>query len=200
GAIHRRVQNHSADPRSTPDARRRAAGGDRTGHCRELVMARPSGAVVVRRAPPAEIDEAHARRAVIERIRPEIDAGRFPIKRTVGETVEVFAQVFADGHDVVTAVLRDRHAPGFGIRDSGFENDSSHIPNPDQIPNPKSQIPAESTQWRETPMTLGAPGTDEWTANFDVCEPGRSEEHTSELQSPYDLVCRLLLEKKNNIM
>src|SRR5437867_6341865 len=31
-------------------------------------------------------------------------------------------------------------------------------------------------------------------------EPGeldRSEEHTSELQSPYDLVCRLLLEIKN---
>src|SRR6266516_4249312 len=30
------------------------------------------------------------------------------------------------------------------------------------------------------------------------CLP-RSEEHTSELQSPYDLVCRLLLEKKKNI-
>src|SRR5438094_2433843 len=31
-----------------------------------------------------------------------------------------------------------------------------------------------------------------------VCVGGfRSEEHTSELQSPYDLVCRLLLEKKN---
>src|SRR6266705_561622 len=28
----------------------------------------------------------------------------------------------------------------------------------------------------------------------------RSEEHTSELQSPYDLVCRLLLEKKKKIM
>src|SRR5207248_7235228 len=27
----------------------------------------------------------------------------------------------------------------------------------------------------------------------------RSEEHTSELQSPYDLVCRLLLEKKKRI-
>src|SRR5699024_11650001 len=27
----------------------------------------------------------------------------------------------------------------------------------------------------------------------------RSEEHTSELQSRFDLVCRLLLEKKNNI-
>src|SRR5207248_10847330 len=29
-------------------------------------------------------------------------------------------------------------------------------------------------------------------------EGDRSEEHTSELQSPYDLVCRLLLEKKKN--
>src|SRR5437867_12022266 len=28
----------------------------------------------------------------------------------------------------------------------------------------------------------------------------RSEEHTSELQSPYDLVCRLLLEKKQNLL
>src|SRR5256885_5666385 len=28
----------------------------------------------------------------------------------------------------------------------------------------------------------------------------RSEEHTSELQSPCNLVCRLLLEKKNNIL
>src|SRR5438094_5065571 len=31
-----------------------------------------------------------------------------------------------------------------------------------------------------------------------IPQRGRSEEHTSELQSPYDLVCRLLLEKKNN--
>src|SRR5437867_6392579 len=30
----------------------------------------------------------------------------------------------------------------------------------------------------------------------DAPGPARSEEHTSELQSPYDLVCRLLLEKK----
>src|SRR6266516_7074376 len=28
----------------------------------------------------------------------------------------------------------------------------------------------------------------------------RSEEHTSELQSPYDLVCRLLLEKKTQML
>src|SRR5437867_9781155 len=32
----------------------------------------------------------------------------------------------------------------------------------------------------------------------EVTIEARSEEHTSELQSPYDLVCRLLLEKKKN--
>src|SRR2546426_7501300 len=32
-----------------------------------------------------------------------------------------------------------------------------------------------------------------------VAVRGRSEEHTSELQSPCNLVCRLLLEKKKNV-
>src|SRR5437867_5899056 len=35
------------------------------------------------------------------------------------------------------------------------------------------------------------------SAPFLAC---RSEEHTSELQSPYDLVCRLLLEKKKSLV
>lgn len=47
-------------------------------------------------------------RAMIEGVQPEIDAGRFPIKRVVGETVRVEADVFGDGHDAVTAVLRYR--------------------------------------------------------------------------------------------
>jgi starch synthase (maltosyl-transferring) len=41
------------------------------------------------------------RRVVIERVSPEIDCGRFPIKRVVGEAVVVEADVFADGHDQV---------------------------------------------------------------------------------------------------
>lgn len=48
------------------------------------------------------------RRVVIEGVTPEIDAGRFPIKRTVGEEVVVEADIFADGHDVLAAVLRYR--------------------------------------------------------------------------------------------
>ena len=46
------------------------------------------------------------RRVRIRAVSPEIDAGRFPIKRVVGERVEVTANVFTDGHDAIAAVLR----------------------------------------------------------------------------------------------
>ncbi|MBI1919850.1 MAG: alpha-1,4-glucan--maltose-1-phosphate maltosyltransferase [Geobacter sp.] len=45
------------------------------------------------------------KRVVIERVSPEIDCGRFPIKRVVGETVTVRADVFGDGHDAISARL-----------------------------------------------------------------------------------------------
>lgn len=50
-------------------------------------------------------DEAGRRRVVIDKVRPEIDGGRFPIKRVVGETVEVEADAFTDGHDSITCRL-----------------------------------------------------------------------------------------------
>jgi len=46
---------------------------------------------------------------VIEAVTPEIDGGRFPAKRVAGETVTVEADIFADGHDSLAAVLRFRH-------------------------------------------------------------------------------------------
>jgi len=49
------------------------------------------------------------RRVVIEAVTPEIDGGRFPAKRAVGERVTVEADVFADGHDALSCVLRWRH-------------------------------------------------------------------------------------------
>src|SRR5438874_9656253 len=45
---------------------------------------------------------------------------------------------------------------------------------------------------------LGASGGSQLAAELRVRSADRSEEHTSELQSRRDLVCRLLLEKKNN--
>src|SRR5689334_5053907 len=47
-------------------------------------------------------------RVVIENVRPQINSGQFPIKRVVGEMVCVTADIHADGHDVLSAVLRYR--------------------------------------------------------------------------------------------
>src|SRR2546426_1219667 len=49
----------------------------------------------------------------------------------------------------------------------------------------------------EAPLLLG-PVTQHAGHRVEVLGQARSEEHTSELQSPCNLVCRLLLEKKKN--
>jgi starch synthase (maltosyl-transferring) len=44
-------------------------------------------------------------RVIVEGVSPQIDCGRYPIKRAIGEDVVVEADVFADGHDAIVAVL-----------------------------------------------------------------------------------------------
>jgi starch synthase (maltosyl-transferring) len=44
-------------------------------------------------------------RVSIENITPQVDGGRFPAKRVIGDSVRVEADVFADGHDVISAAL-----------------------------------------------------------------------------------------------
>lgn len=53
-------------------------------------------------------------RVIIEGIYPEIDGGRFAIKRTVGEKVVVEADAFTDGHDAISLVLLYRKAGASG--------------------------------------------------------------------------------------
>lgn len=48
--------------------------------------------------------EGH-QRASIRNVSPEIDCGKYPIKRIVNENVKVEADIFGDGHDKVDAVL-----------------------------------------------------------------------------------------------
>jgi starch synthase (maltosyl-transferring) len=48
-------------------------------------------------------------RAVIDRVLPEIDGGRFPAKRVVGDSMVVEADVFGDGHDTLACTLGYRH-------------------------------------------------------------------------------------------
>jgi starch synthase (maltosyl-transferring) len=49
-------------------------------------------------------------RVVALAVRPEVDGGRYPIKRVVGEPVVIEADLVADGHDVLRGVLCHRHA------------------------------------------------------------------------------------------
>ncbi len=53
-------------------------------------------------APPSRIQ--------ILEVRPQVDCGRFRVKRTVGEEVEVAARIFRDGHDALGAAVRYRPA------------------------------------------------------------------------------------------
>jgi starch synthase (maltosyl-transferring) len=60
---------------------------------------------------PARAKAQPPSRIRIEHAAPTVDGGRWPVKRTVGDTVNVSADIFRDGHEVLRAVVRWR-APG----------------------------------------------------------------------------------------
>src|SRR5579875_1721779 len=68
---------------------------------------RPRGS----RAPQRGPAEPAPTRIEIQYPSPSVDAGQYPAKRCVGDTVEVSADIFRDGHDLLRAVVRYR-APG----------------------------------------------------------------------------------------
>ncbi|MBV8083346.1 MAG: alpha-1,4-glucan--maltose-1-phosphate maltosyltransferase, partial [Chloroflexi bacterium] len=45
---------------------------------------------------------------VIENVYPELDGGRFPVKRVAGDTLDVWADIFAEGHGLLAARLKYR--------------------------------------------------------------------------------------------
>ena len=49
------------------------------------------------------------KRVIIEAASPEVDGGAFPAKRVVGDPVFAEADIFADGHDLISAVVLHRH-------------------------------------------------------------------------------------------
>jgi starch synthase (maltosyl-transferring) len=69
----------------------------------------PTSAVPSR--PSRERDEPPAR-IVIQYPTPAVDGGRYPAKRCVGDAVEVAADVFRDGHEIIRAVVRYRGPDG----------------------------------------------------------------------------------------
>src|SRR5207248_7938095 len=94
-----------------------------------------------------------------------------------------------------------RHLPSFPTRRSSDLAPRSYPNNSDS--SSCSGSAAQFSAMNGPPFRGDARWMKRATTSFPVPESPltrtvvRSEEHTSELQSPYDLVCRLLLEKKN---
>jgi starch synthase (maltosyl-transferring) len=115
----------------------------------------------------ADVRLAGRQRVVLERLRPEIDAGRFPVKRTLGEEVSVTVDMFADGHDLLAGVLkyrpvsRDRRGGPFLAAVA-----EAKAAGPPGSPNP---LPP----WTEVPLDFL--GNDSWSASFTVTELGEYE-------------------------
>jgi starch synthase (maltosyl-transferring) len=83
-------------------------------------------------------------RVVIENVTPQVDNGRYPIKRVVGEQIRVTADIFADGHDTLRAMLR--------VRQTAFERG------------------ATPGSWRE--IRLAPLANDAWTATLELPDLG----------------------------
>ena len=73
---------------------------ERARHRSSVTAAQPAGGDT--------LQDSLRRRVVIAEVHPSVDRGRFPIKRTVGERVDVTVVVIADGHDVLAGVLKSR--------------------------------------------------------------------------------------------
>lgn len=84
-----------------------------------------------------------SRSIVIQNVRPEIDGGRYAVKREVGDALEVTAEVFKEGHGRISAILKVRRfSDGAGA-------------------------------WQELPMELINPGLDTWRASVVLPENTR---------------------------
>jgi starch synthase (maltosyl-transferring) len=68
------------------------------------------GGEAAARASERRLQALAANRVVIERVEPELDGGRHPVKRITGDLVEVGADIFCDGHDAIAACIRYRAA------------------------------------------------------------------------------------------
>nr|WKN36203.1 alpha-1,4-glucan--maltose-1-phosphate maltosyltransferase [Tunicatimonas sp. TK19036] len=57
---------------------------------------------------PSPEDISGKQRVIIKNVLPQVDQNRFPVKRTLGESVEVTADIFADGHDKIQPYVQYR--------------------------------------------------------------------------------------------
>jgi starch synthase (maltosyl-transferring) len=83
----------------------------------------------------------------IEHPAPTVDCGRWPVKRTVGDAVDVGADIFRDGHEVLRAVVRWRSPGARRWRESPLTAVDAH---------------QDGVRW-EGRFAVDEPGRTEWT-------------------------------------
>lgn len=88
-------------------------------------------------------DRARIGSVIIDRVSPELDGGRYAVKRVAGDTLTVQADLFKEGHDVLVAVVRWRQC----------------------------SPPERAGEWAEVPMR--PLGNDLWEAAFPLEHNGR---------------------------
>jgi starch synthase (maltosyl-transferring) len=77
--------------------------------------------------PTAKRSQSPPSRIQIAQPAPMIDCGRYPSKRTVGDSVAVSADIFADGHDVLRAVVKSCPPGQEGWHESPMRRIDAHI-------------------------------------------------------------------------
>jgi starch synthase (maltosyl-transferring) len=60
-------------------------------------------------------------RIQIQEVTPQVDCGRYPVKRTVGDRVAVTARIFRDGHETLGAAIRQRRPGATGWTETPLE-------------------------------------------------------------------------------
>ena len=84
------------------------------------------------------------KRVSIDNVNPEVDCGKYPIKRVINEEIKVTADIFSDGHDKVDAILLYRQ---------------------------KNKGGKKENKWLEKPFVFIA--NDRWNASFSLPETGQ---------------------------
>jgi starch synthase (maltosyl-transferring) len=96
---------------------------------------------------PASAKAKPPSRIRIEHPAPTVDGGRWPVKRTVADTVNVSADIFRDGHEVLRAVVRWRGPGERRWREAPLTAVDAHH---------------DGVRW-EGAFTVEAPGRTHWT-------------------------------------
>jgi starch synthase (maltosyl-transferring) len=118
------ILNLAASPFVPADA---AASSQRLepGEVRQIAM-RARAPITAEQGELPLLQATQSPRIAIEKVTPQVDSGRFPVKRIVGEAVVAEADIFADGHDLLAAALLYRprgEAKWRQTRMALFEND-----------------------------------------------------------------------------